>query len=128
MGYKILNWYERFAWPPVLLAFVVALGVGGKHLYNAPASNPATVQQVLNFASVIAGFVITYSAMASDFTMYYEPTVSRCVSILGTVHVRLTLFPRHLVTGSSGTRIFRMLSLSCVHFPVHVVFKLILVS
>lgn len=81
MGYKVLNWYERFAWPPVLLAFVVALGVGGKNLYNAPAPS-ATAQQVLNFASVIAGFVITYSAMASDFTMYYKPTVSRCVSIL----------------------------------------------
>lgn len=92
MGYKVLNWYERFAWPPVLLAFVVALGVGGKHLYNVPAANPATAQQVLNFASVLAGFVITYSAMASDFTMYYKPTVSRCASILGTVHAVLGLF------------------------------------
>lgn len=77
MGYRVLNWYERLSWPPVLLAFVVALGVGGKHLYDAPASAPPTAEQILSFASVIAGFVITYSAMASDFTMYYDPTVSR---------------------------------------------------
>jgi len=78
MGYKVLNWYERLSWPPVLLAFLVALGVGGKNLYNAnvqPAV-PATASAVLSFAATIAGFVITFSAMASDFTMYYYPGVS----------------------------------------------------
>ncbi|KIK95841.1 hypothetical protein PAXRUDRAFT_139812 [Paxillus rubicundulus Ve08.2h10] len=76
MGYKVLNWYERVAWFPVLIAFLVALGVGGENLYNAPPAAPATSDSILSFASVIAGFVITYAAMASDFTMYYEPTVS----------------------------------------------------
>lgn len=79
MGYRVLNWYERLSWPPVLLAFLVALGVGGKNLYNAnvePAL-PATTSAVLSFAATIAGFVITFSAMASDFTMYYDPHVSR---------------------------------------------------
>lgn len=78
MGYRVLTWYERLSWPPVLLAFIVALGVGGKHLYNAPSfsGEPASATTILSFGSVLAGFVITYSAMASDFTMYYEPTVS----------------------------------------------------
>ncbi|KAG1722635.1 permease for cytosine/purines, uracil, thiamine, allantoin-domain-containing protein [Suillus paluster] len=77
MGYKVLNWYERVSWFPVLIAFLVALGVGGKNLYNVQPAEPATAVTILSFASVIAGFVITYSAMASDFTMYYSPTVSR---------------------------------------------------
>lgn len=77
MGYRVLNWYERVSWFPVLIAFLVALGVGGKNLYNAQPAEPATAGAILSFASVIAGFVITYSAMASDFTMYYSPTVSR---------------------------------------------------
>jgi NCS1 nucleoside transporter family len=77
MGYKVLNWYERVAWVPVLISFLVALGVGGKNLFNAQPAEPATADAILSFASVIAGFVITFSAMASDFTMYYEPTVSR---------------------------------------------------
>lgn len=78
MGYKVLNWYERLAWPPVLLAFLVALGVGGKYLHyaNAPPAAPATASAVLSFAATIAGFVITFSAMASDFTTYYDPKVS----------------------------------------------------
>lgn len=77
MGYRVLNWYERVSWFPVLIAFLVALGVGGKNLYNAQPAEPATAATILSFASIIAGFVITYSAMASDFTMYYSPTVSR---------------------------------------------------
>jgi purine-cytosine permease-like protein len=56
---------------------LVALGVGGKNLFNAQPAEPASAATILSFASVIAGFVITYSAMASDFTMYYSPTVSR---------------------------------------------------
>ncbi|KAH0834778.1 cytosine-purine permease [Lanmaoa asiatica] len=75
MGYKVLNWYERLSWPPVLLAFLVALGVGGKNLYNVQPAAPATASAVLSFAATIAGFVITFSAMASDFTTYYDPSV-----------------------------------------------------
>jgi NCS1 nucleoside transporter family len=77
MGYRVLNWYERVSWFPVLIAFLVALGVGGKNLYNAQPVAPASAASILSFASVIAGFVITYSAMASDFTMYYSPAVPR---------------------------------------------------
>jgi purine-cytosine permease-like protein len=79
MGYRVITWYERLSWPPVVLAFLVAVGVGGKNLYHAtaPPAVPATASAVLSFAATIAGFVITYSAMASDFTMYYDPNVSR---------------------------------------------------
>ncbi|KAG1811875.1 NCS cytosine-purine permease [Suillus subaureus] len=77
MGYRVLNWYERVSWFPVLIAFLVALGVGGKNLYNVQPAVPASAASIFSFASVIAGFVITYSAMASDFTMYYSPTVPR---------------------------------------------------
>ncbi|KAF9787822.1 NCS cytosine-purine permease [Thelephora terrestris] len=71
-GYKVLMWFERIIWFPVLVAFVVALGVSGKHL-TSPPSAPATVQEILSFAGVIAGFTITYAPLGSDFTMYYSP-------------------------------------------------------
>ena len=64
-------WFERIIWFPVLVAFVVALGVGGKHLTSPPAE-PATVQDILSFSGVIAGFTITYAPLSSDFTMYYS--------------------------------------------------------
>ncbi|KAL6303234.1 NCS cytosine-purine permease [Sparassis latifolia] len=74
-GYKVINWYERLAWLPVLISYVVALGLGGKHLSNPPSAAPATAPTILSFASTIAGFVITYSPMSSDFTIYYRPDV-----------------------------------------------------
>ncbi|KAJ3805430.1 permease for cytosine/purines, uracil, thiamine, allantoin-domain-containing protein [Lentinula aff. lateritia] len=78
-GYSILTWYERIAWFPVLVVYLVALGLGGKYLNDIPASAPAstaTAPTILSFASTIAGFVITYSPLASDFTIYFKPSVS----------------------------------------------------
>ena len=97
-GIKVLSWYaaafhvqdlrfnfcgryERIMWIPVFVAYIVALGVGGKHLSNnVPAAAPATARQVLSFASTLAGFVITYSPIASDYTIYYTPDVPRYAS------------------------------------------------
>ncbi|RDB27544.1 Purine-cytosine permease fcyB [Hypsizygus marmoreus] len=75
-GYKILNWYERVAWIPVVISFVVALGVGGKHLSSPPPETPATPVAILTFASTLAGFIITWSSLSSDFTSYFRSDVS----------------------------------------------------
>ncbi|KAK0192388.1 permease for cytosine/purines, uracil, thiamine, allantoin-domain-containing protein [Armillaria mellea] len=76
-GIKVIGWYERVAWIPVVIVFVIALGVGGKHIMAVPAAEPATAAAVLSFGSTIAGFVITYSPLSSDFTIYFRPDVSR---------------------------------------------------
>ena len=65
-------WFERIIWFPVLVAYLVALGVSGKHL-TSPPTEPASAQTILSFAGVIAGFTITYSPLGSDFTTYYSP-------------------------------------------------------
>ncbi|KAF5363074.1 hypothetical protein D9758_012600 [Tetrapyrgos nigripes] len=49
---------------------------GGKHLSTTAPLEPATAVSVLSYASTIAGFVITYASLASDFTSYYRPEVS----------------------------------------------------
>ena len=69
--------YERIAWIPVFITFLVALGVGGKHLSSPAPSTPATAASILSFASTLAGFAITYSPLSSDFTTYYYPNCSR---------------------------------------------------
>ncbi|KAK0473780.1 permease for cytosine/purines, uracil, thiamine, allantoin-domain-containing protein [Armillaria novae-zelandiae] len=76
-GIKVIGWYERVAWIPVVIVFVVALGVSGKHITAVPAAEPATAAAVLSFGSTIAGFVITFSPLSSDFTIYFRPEVSR---------------------------------------------------
>ncbi|KAF8954891.1 cytosine-purine permease [Flammula alnicola] len=75
-GYNVLNWYERLAWIPVLITFIIALGVGGKHLSSPPPAEPATASSILTFASTLAGFSITYSGLSSDFSSYFRPNVS----------------------------------------------------
>ena len=63
----------------MVIVYVVALGVSGKHLYNFEGAEPATPGAVLSFASIIVGFVVTYSPLASDFTIYFRPGISRWV-------------------------------------------------
>lgn len=72
----MLHWYERLAWLPVLLVYLVAIGLGGKHLSNQSAVEPASAATILSFAATISGFVITYSPLGSDFSTYYVPSVS----------------------------------------------------
>ncbi|KAJ3716642.1 permease for cytosine/purines, uracil, thiamine, allantoin-domain-containing protein [Lentinula raphanica] len=76
-GYSILTWYERIVWFPVLIVYLVSLGLGGKYLNDIPASEPATVSTILSYASTIGGgFVLTYSPLASDYTIYFKPSGS----------------------------------------------------
>ncbi len=59
-----------------LISLVVATGCGGKHLHQQVEVPPASARPVLSFAGLIAGFLITWSGLASDFTTYYRPEVS----------------------------------------------------
>ncbi|KAK2465080.1 hypothetical protein APHAL10511_002888 [Amanita phalloides] len=75
-GIKVLVWYERVAWVPVVITFLVALGVGGKHLSAPGPQQPTSAASILSFASTIAGFSLTYSPLSSDFTNYFHPETS----------------------------------------------------
>lgn len=75
--FSSFNRYERLAWIPVFITFIIALGVGGKHLSSPSPPMPATPRSILSFASTLAGFAITYSPLSSDFTSYFKPNVSR---------------------------------------------------
>ncbi|KAI0064983.1 NCS cytosine-purine permease [Artomyces pyxidatus] len=75
-GLRVLGWYERVAWFPVLIVFLVATGVGGKHFSNPPPEFPATAPAVLSFAATIAGFTITWATFSADYTAYFHPSVS----------------------------------------------------
>ncbi|KAK4495603.1 hypothetical protein PRZ48_012871 [Zasmidium cellare] len=72
-GFRILHQYERYAWIPALIALVVATGCGGSHLRDQAPTEPATAQTVLSFAGLVAGFLIPWAALASDFAIYMPP-------------------------------------------------------
>ncbi|KAJ7240455.1 permease for cytosine/purines, uracil, thiamine, allantoin-domain-containing protein [Mycena rebaudengoi] len=65
--------YERVAWIPVVIIFLIAVGLGGKNFKNIAPVEPATAPTILSFSAVIAGFVLTWSPLASDFTCYMRP-------------------------------------------------------
>ncbi|KAI9510186.1 permease for cytosine/purines, uracil, thiamine, allantoin-domain-containing protein [Russula earlei] len=74
-GLKVLNWYQNCAWVPVVLVFIVATGVSSKDFVDRPAA-PATVAQILNFGATVTGFIAAWSAISSDYTVYFHPRVS----------------------------------------------------
>jgi hypothetical protein len=87
-GFLTFRRYQNCAWIFFLLVFVVVTGVGGKQFVDTPAA-PATVVQVFSFGATIAGNMITWSVLSSDYTAYFHPRVSRFVQFLGGLHQNL---------------------------------------
>ena len=77
--------YENWAWAPLLLVFVVATGVSGKDFVDVPTA-PATVAQIFSFGSTIAGNMISWAVLSSDYTAYFHPRVSRFVKFRRGLH------------------------------------------
>lgn len=60
----------------------MAVGLGGKNFAHIAPVEPATAPTILSFAAVIAGFVLTWSPLASDFSCYMLPNAPRYLSTL----------------------------------------------
>jgi len=72
-GFRVLHHYERWAWIPALIALVIATGCGAKSLSQQADTAPATVPQILSFGGLVAGFMLPWAALASDFSTYMHP-------------------------------------------------------
>ncbi|KAF2861568.1 cytosine-purine permease [Piedraia hortae CBS 480.64] len=75
-GFRILHLYERYAWIPALIAIIVATGVGGHQLHRQAKVESIPASAVLSFAGLIAGYVVPWAALASDFATYMQPQTS----------------------------------------------------
>jgi purine-cytosine permease-like protein len=76
-GNKVLHQFDRYAWMPSFIGVVVAIGCGGKSLSNQYIPEPATARLILSYSSLIAGYYLPWSCLASDFGTYFEPHHSR---------------------------------------------------
>jgi NCS1 nucleoside transporter family len=72
-GFQVLHHYERWAWIPALIALIIATGCGGKGLSQQVEAPAATASQILSFGSLVAGFMLPWAALASDFSTYMHP-------------------------------------------------------
>ncbi|CDO75439.1 hypothetical protein BN946_scf184693.g8 [Trametes cinnabarina] len=75
-GYRVIHWYETIAWIPSVVAFIVMLGLGGKHLTEAPAPPPPTASAILSFATATASSVISWCMMTPDYGVYHTNKAS----------------------------------------------------
>jgi purine-cytosine permease-like protein len=75
-GFKVLHYYETYAFIPAIIAITIATGCGGSQLSKqaAPAA-PATAAAVLSFGMIVASYMIPWAAIASDLTTYFDPKV-----------------------------------------------------
>lgn len=78
-GYRVLYHYEKWAWIPTLISLVVATGFGGKYLANQHTPPPATAVPILSFGGLLAGFLIPWAALSSDYCAYFHPSVNSYV-------------------------------------------------
>ncbi|EER29121.1 hypothetical protein D8B26_000395 [Coccidioides posadasii str. Silveira] len=75
-GYKVLHRYERYGWVPVFISIVIATGCGGKHLSNQVVPAPPSASAIVTFGGLIAGYLIPWAALSSDFCTYISPDIS----------------------------------------------------
>ncbi|CAN8101113.1 unnamed protein product [Discula destructiva] len=80
-GYKLVHAYERWAWLPVTIIFLVVageLGHSGKFDSLLPLSRgPAEAGSILSFAASVFGFATGWTSYAADYTVYQPEGSSR---------------------------------------------------
>lgn len=76
-GFRVLHIYEKYAWIPALIVIVIATGCGGNYLSQQAETVPAQASTVLSYAALIAGFLLPWAALSSDFVTYMDPNMSK---------------------------------------------------
>lgn len=80
-GYRLVHAYERWAWVPIAIIFLIVAGeFGHSGQFNSllPLSRgPATAGSILSFAASVFGFSTGWTSFAADYTVYQPETASR---------------------------------------------------
>jgi len=73
LGYRAVHQWERYQWIPNIIAIIIAVGCGGKHLHKQAEVEPATAAQVLSYGGLMAGYFMTFGGTVSDYSIYHHP-------------------------------------------------------
>src|SRR6266516_5078888 len=68
-GYKYVHRYERYAWIPIAVIFVIILVVAAPHfsIIPTPAFGAAEIAGLLSFGGAVYGFATGWSSYAADY-------------------------------------------------------------
>ena len=86
-GIAIIQTFERYAWIPQVIAFMVMIGSAGPHFNTSLASvgPPGTITaNRCSFFAIQFSTVIGFSAIGADFYVYYPTKTSRRLTFLMT--------------------------------------------
>ncbi|ANB13662.1 Fcy2p [Sugiyamaella lignohabitans] len=79
-GYKIVHAFEKFAWIPNFIIFIIiAVRMSKTHSFDAGTlgSGPNEAAAVLSFGGTIFGYATGWSSYAADYTCYMPKSTSR---------------------------------------------------
>lgn len=70
-GYRYVHRYERYAWIPMAIIFVILLVVAAPHLkiIPTPAFGAAEIAGLLSFGGAVYGFATGWSSYAADYNV-----------------------------------------------------------
>lgn len=98
-GYSVLHLFNKYSWAITIVSIVIAVGCGGKHLNNPVPTEPATASTILSFGCLIAGFMLPFAGIMSDFAVYYSPAAPMLAAPL----FDMIFHADNLGNGCSGT-------------------------
>ncbi|GCE11923.1 purine-cytosine permease family protein [Tengunoibacter tsumagoiensis] len=132
-GYKFVHAYERYAWIPMALIFVILMVIAGPHvtIVPPPAYSFATIASFVSFGGAVYGFATGWSSYASDYTVNQPEETSAArvfwLTFLGVTIpcILLEIMGMALTTGYKGNGAGDLLS--AVLQPWGVAGKLLLV-
>jgi len=70
-GYRYVHRYERYAWIPMAIIFVIMLIVAGPHMHVIPTPvwNAAHIASFVSFGGAVYGFATGWSSYAADYNV-----------------------------------------------------------
>ncbi|HZU14822.1 MAG TPA: cytosine permease [Chloroflexota bacterium] len=76
-GYKYVHGYERWAWVPLAITFLILAVVAAPHMHAVPTPtwSLAFVAGWLTYGGAILGFAIGWSSYSSDYSTYMPENV-----------------------------------------------------
>ncbi|CAK7217387.1 hypothetical protein SBRCBS47491_003146 [Sporothrix bragantina] len=79
MGYRVLHLFTRWAWIPTLFALIVLVGAAGDQLWQQTPQSETThsSQGYLGIVALLAGNMVTWANVASDYACYMPPNAPR---------------------------------------------------
>lgn len=97
-GYKVLHWFETYAWIPNAVIYISLLAVGGKKLSLRPLIAPPTAAGIVSYATTAGASCSSWGSMAADYGVYHRADVPGWKIFLYTYFgVLLSSFPGHIV-------------------------------